>query len=413
MQTDPASKKKVLFLPRWYPNRFDPMPGLFIRRHALSVSEYFEVSIIAVHLNFEKGASFIETEVTRKNGILEISIYIKASTTRIRPIDSFLNLIWLLLAHYSGFRMLYKQSGKPDLLHVNVLTRLGVIALAYKLLTGVPYVITEHWTRYLPGMDNFNGLLRKWLSRKVVWHASAVMPVTLNLQHAMEMHGLVNPHYHVIPNVVDTEKFSPKDHSVDKFRKMFLHVSCFEDKQKNISGILRVLKWLSTRRQDWVCTMTGDGIHYDRLVKYAEELQLKDKFVFFTGLRENDELVELMQKACFQVMFSRFENLPVVIPESFACGVPFVSTNVGGIAEHLHSSLGKLLPSEDEDALLESINFMLDHYEEFDKASIRKYALDHFSNEVIGRQIRDVYLTVLKLQDKSEGEKPGGRDLKM
>jgi len=396
MHPEPASKKKVLFLPRWYPNRFDPMPGLFIRRHAVSVSEYFDVSVLSVHLNFEKGALPYETEVCRKQGILEVHIYTVTSKTGIKQFDSLLNLFRLFVAHYKGFGIVNKESGKPDLIHVNVLTRLGVIAMLYRFMKGVPYVITEHWTRYLPGMDNFRGWLRKLLSRLVVWHASAVMPVTLNLQYAMERHGLANPHYHVIPNVVDTEMFIPKEHTVDKYRKMFLHVSCFDDNQKNISGILRVLKWLSARRQDWVCSMTGEGIHYERLVKYAEELQLKDKFVFFTGLRENHELVELMQQACFQVMFSRYENLPVVIPESFACGVPFVSTDVGGISEHIHRQLGRLIPPEDEDALLESISYMLDHYQEFDKAEIRKYALDHFSNEVIGRQIRDVYFEAFR-----------------
>jgi glycosyltransferase involved in cell wall biosynthesis len=394
MEPDSA-KKRVLFLPRWYPNRFDPMPGLFIQRHALSVSDYVDVSVLSVHMDFGKAAIPYELEISKQSGILEICIYVKASQTGIQLLDSLINLSRFFIAHYKGFRKVHHESGKPDLLHVNVLTRLGFIALIYKILTGTPYVITEHWTRYLPGMDNFKGWLRKSLSRTVARHASAIMPVTLNLQWAMENHGLTNPNYHVIPNVVDTDMFKPREHTVDRFRKMFLHVSCFEDNQKNISGILRVLKWLSTRRQDWVCTMTGDGIHFDKLVRLAEELQLKDKFVFFTGLREDQELVELMQLACFQVMFSRYENLPVVIPESFACGVPFISTDVGGIAEHIHPSLGMLITSEDEDSLLECINNMLDHYSEFDKAEIRKYAVDHFSKEVIGRQIMDVYDRVL------------------
>ncbi|NVO18188.1 MAG: glycosyltransferase [Bacteroidetes bacterium] len=393
-------KKKVLFLPRWYPNRFDPMPGLFIRRHAQSVSMYFEVSVLSVHLNFESSASAYEIEQNQSFGISEICIYTRASRTGVSTLDSLINFFRFVRAHFKGFKLLKKETGKPDLIHVNVLTRLGLIAGIYKMLYGVPYVITEHWTRYLPGMDNFNGWWRKLISRVVVRNASAVMPVTLNLQRAMESHGLTNMNYHVIPNVVDTELFRPKDHIVDKARKMFLHVSCFDDNQKNISGILKVLKWLATRRQDWVCTMTGEGIHYEKLVKMAEDLQLKDKYVYFTGLKENKDLVELMQIACFQVMFSRYENLPVVIPESFACGVPFISTDVGGIAEHIHKSSGILLPSEDEDRLLDALDYMLDHYQEYDKAAIRKYALDHFSQEVIGNQIRDVYEDVWKLKNR-------------
>jgi glycosyltransferase involved in cell wall biosynthesis len=394
MKQSAPARMKILYLPRWYPNRKDPMPGLFIRRHALSVKPYVDVSVLYVHLNFDRDAEKYEIVQAGFEGLNEISIYTRAANTGLDMLDTLLNLIRFFVAHAKGLRLLKQQSFIPDLIHVNVLTRCGFIAWLYKLRYGVPYVITEHWTRYLPGMATYSGRLRQWISRLVVRNASAVLPVTLNLQKAMESHGLTNPNYNVIPNVVDVNLFKPGKSVSDLNSKMILHVSCFDDNQKNISGILRVLKKLSAKRQDWRCTMVGDGIHYQKLVKLAEELRLKDRLVYFTGLRENEELAELMQQACFQVMFSRYENLPVVIPESFACGVPFLSTDVGGIAEHIHGYLGKLIASEDEDALLTAIEYMLDHSASFDKQRIRQYALDHFSQEVIGKQLWDVYFKV-------------------
>ncbi len=396
MNPTQAEPKKILFLPRWYPNRYDPMPGLFIRRHALSVAGNFRVAVLYVHLDTEKRDFAYDFEQTDNLGILELTIYYRSCKSGFRQLASLVNLLRFFIAHFKGFRLLKKEFGKPDLLHVNVLTRLGFIVFIYRIFTGKPYVITEHWTRYLPGMNNFNGFVRKKLTKLVVKHASAVLPVTLNLQQAMQKHGLLNSNYQVIPNVVDTELFKPMDFPASDSRKMFIHVSCFDDRQKNISGILRVLKRLSEKRKDWICTMVGDGIHFDQLMEYAEKLGLKDTFVVFTGLKENKELITLMQKACFQVMFSRYENLPVVIPESFACGVPFISTNVGGIAEHIHKNLGLLIASEDETALLDSIGFMLDSTGKYDKAVIRQYALDHFSNEVIGKQISGVYYQILQ-----------------
>ncbi|MBK7174122.1 MAG: glycosyltransferase [Bacteroidales bacterium] len=390
-----TGKPRILYLPRWYPNRRDPMPGLFIRRHAMSVKDYADIAVLYVHLNFERDTPTYETVVSEEFDIHEVSVYYRASHTNIAFLDSIINLIRFFRAHQIGFQKLKKNNWHPDLIHVNVLTRCGIIALFEKFSKGTPYVITEHWTRYLPGMDNYKGFLRKWLTKRIVRNASAVLPVTQNLQRAMELHGLTNKHYHVIPNVVDINMFKPAKQKNELQSKMILHVSCFDDNQKNISGILRVLKRLAAKRQDWYCTMVGEGIHYNKLVRLAEEMHLKDRFVYFTGLRENEELSELMQQADFQLMFSRYENLPVVIPESFACGVPFLSTNVGGIAEHIHLSLGRLVPSEDEDALLREVEFMLDHPAEFDKQQIRQYALDHFSQEVIGRQIWEVYQEVL------------------
>jgi len=390
-----SSKPKVLFLPRWYPNRYDPMPGLFIERHARSVAGLADIAVLYVHPDDTmKGKSF-ETDISQDEELFQVKIYFRTSQTGIPGFDSFRNLCRLLKYHRKGLKIIKKEFGKPGLLHVNVLTRLGIIALLYKWLTGTPYVITEHWTRYLPHMDNFRGWMRKRLTRIVVRQAAAVMPVTDNLRKAMERHGLLNSNYVIIPNVVDMNVFDIADIPSGSQKKQIIHVSCFEDKQKNISGILRVLKKLSEKRSDWECHMIGEGIHYDILVHQAEESGLKDQFVHFHGLKEGAELARMMAEAGFQVMFSRFENLPVVILESYACGVPVLSTDVGGIREHLTDELGILIPSENEEKLLKKLDYMLDHYKEYKKEKLRAYAQAHFSKEVIGRQLREIYTASL------------------
>jgi glycosyltransferase involved in cell wall biosynthesis len=385
------SKLKVLYLPRWYPHRYDPMPGLFIERHARSVSGLADVAVLYVHQDGNLTSGRMEIDRRKDDELLQIKIYYKPSGFPVPLIRSLINLCRYTRVHYKGLKIIKSEFGRPDLVHVNVLTRLGALALLYKWMTGTPYVITEHWTRYLPHMDNFKGALRKAVTRMVVKRASAVLPVTDNLRKAMERHGLTNANYRIIPNVVDMQMFRIMNEEKSGVVKTFIHVSCFEDKQKNISGILRVLKRLSEQRNDWVCQMIGEGIHLEMLINYAKKLELDDKRVIFMGLKENEELTGIMAGACFQVMFSRFENLPVVILESYACGVPVLSTDVGGIKEHLDQDLGILIPSENEDQLFEKLNYMLDHYQEYSKEKIRDYATEHFSKEVIGKQLFEVY----------------------
>jgi glycosyltransferase involved in cell wall biosynthesis len=290
--------------------------------------------------------------------------------------------------------MIKQEFGKPGIIHVNVLTRLGMLALLYKCVSGTPYVITEHWTRYLPQMENFRGFFRKAVTRMVVKYASAVMPVTENLKFAMEYRGLINRNWRIIPNVVDMEMFHIRENLSGRVKKSFIHVSCFDDRQKNISGILRVLKRLSEQRTDWICGMVGEGIHLENMMAYAKELNIEPGFVIFHGLKEKNDLATMIAESDFQVLFSRYENLPVVILESFACGVPVLSTDVGGIREHLHNEMGLLIRSEDEDKLLDKLNFMLDHHRDYNKQKIREYAKNHFSKEVIGRQLSEVYSAI-------------------
>lgn len=389
-------KLKVLYLPRWYPHRYDPMPGLFIERHARSVSGHTDIAVLYVHQDDKMHGRKMEIERFQDEELMQIKIYYKPFRPSIPLVKPLVNIFNYLRCHYRGIKMIKREFGRPDLVHVNVLTRLGMIALLYKWISGTPYVITEHWTRYLAHMDVFNGAIRKAVTRMVVRNASAILPVTDNLRRAMESHHLYNKNYRIIPNVVDMKMFDIRMSKKENDHTEFIHVSCFEDKQKNISGLLRVLKKLSEIRTDWSCQMVGDGIHLEMLIKCAKELDIEGKFVFFHGLKENDELAKLMAEANFQVMFSRYENLPVVILESYACGVPILSTDVGGIKEHLNKDLGLLIPSENEDELLKKLLFMLDHHHEYVKEKIREYAMDHFSKEVIGGQLADVYKSVIE-----------------
>ncbi|MBE9482042.1 MAG: glycosyltransferase family 4 protein, partial [Bacteroidetes bacterium] len=156
-----------------------------------------------------------------------------------------------------------------------------------------------------------------------------------------------------------------------------------------------VIKRLSEQRDDFECYMIGDGVDFEVLKHYSDKLGLTDKFVFFAGLKENDELVEAMNDADFMIMFSNYENLPVVILESYSCGVPVISTKVGGIHEHLNENLGLLVKPKDEDEFYEKINFFLDNLNKYNKDKIRKYSVDHFSNEVIGQSLYEVYKQIL------------------
>ncbi len=394
MKTEDSKQIKVLYLPRWYPNRYDPMPGLFIERHARSVAHLAEISVLYVHADETLKNHKFDISKTEDEELFQVKVYYRYSKSGIGFYDKIINILRFMISHKKGYSVIKKHSGKPDLIHVNVLTRLGILAFLLKLFAGRPYVITEHWTRYLPATNFFDGFIRKLATRIVVRHASAVLPVTLNLQRAMESHGLINRNYKVIPNVVDIEKFKPMPQKLVKDQTTMVHVSCFEDNQKNISGLLRVLKRLSLSRQDWNCQMVGVGIDFIKLKNYADQLNLKEPFVCFHGLKENEQLVELMSRADFQVMFSRYENLPVVILESFACGVPVLSTNVGGIYEHINDDLGILIPSEDEEELFDKLNKMIDNRLQYNKNIIRKYAEEHFSETVIGKQLYEVYKQV-------------------
>ena len=395
MKNKPANRRlSVLFLPRWYPHRYDPMMGLFIGRHGVSVLPHADVSVLYVHADDKLSGKTIDIEQS-DDDLFTVRVYFKKSTFRPTFLANLINLYRFFLSHYLGWKLIRKSQPKPDLVHVHVLTRCGIVALISKILMRIPYVITEHWTRYLPTTDTYHGAFRKFLTRVVVKHASAVMPVTANLRDAMIANGLKNNNYVVIPNVVDVDKFQPVKRAPDSDKKTMVHLSCFTDKQKNISGVLRVIKKLSAKRDDFVLKLIGDGEDFAAMKSLADQLGLTGRFVEFTGLKENEELVELLSSANLMIMFSNYENLPVVILESYSCGVPVISTRVGGIHEHMNDSLGKLVEMQNERQFLKALENFLEDPGLYRSDKIRKYAVDHFSNEVIGNSIYKVYSEVI------------------
>jgi len=396
MNKQSTDRLHILYLPKWYPHKYDPMPGLFIERHGISTLPFNDVSVLYVHADNNQKKPVYEFVFSKDEPLNTIRIYYKRAATGFSPLNTLINSCRFVRSHLKGIREIRKRYGKIDIIHVHVLTRHGVIALWEKIRHGIPFVVTEHWTRYLPSTNTFNGAFRKWMTRIVAGRASAIMPVTANLRDAMIDCGLKNKNYIVIPNVVDINMFSPDPDKKAGEKVRIIHVSCFDDQQKNISGITRVIKRLSEKRQDFSVDMVGEGIHYDELLAYGDEMGVKDTYATYFGLRENEALAELMKAADFMIMFSRYENLPVVILESYACGVPVISTDVGGIREHMNEDLGLLLDSEDEDAFYKILDNMLDNYRNYSAEKIREYAVSHFSNEVIGKQLSEVYRAVAK-----------------
>jgi glycosyltransferase involved in cell wall biosynthesis len=381
---------KVLFLARWYPDRYDPMTGLFIKRHAEVAAGFADVAVLYLRAAPEEKRSFVVVQ-TRENNVNTVIVYYGT-----KPGFTFLPAktraaILFVLAFIKGYRFLLEKWGRPDLIHVNVLTRLGIFALWLRIFSGIRYVITEHWSRYLPITGTYTGFFRKIFTKIIVRNALTVSTVSQNLATAMQSHGLSNNRYMVLPNVVDTDSYLPDPRKQKSEKIRFVHISCFEDRSKNISGLLNVISKLTALRNDFECFMVGEGIDLDRMKALATELGLTENHLTFTGLLENEKLIEAYQSSRFMVMFSNYENMPVVISESFSCGLPVVATSVGGIPEYANQTNGKLVNAADETALLAAIDYMLDHYNDFDKDLIRKNALEIFGKQAVAEKLQELY----------------------
>lgn len=354
-----------------------------MRKHALAASRHHRIDVLFIKP--EPGLNMVQWEEHEEGNLHEHYLYYPYSRHRIVRLLRFARMF------KRGFKRLLKENGKPDLVHLHVITIWGIMTLWIKLRYRIPYVVTEHWSRYLRG--SFNGRLDLRLSRYVAKKARCIMPVSLNLQQAMQKCGFQG-NYNVIPNVVDDFFFQPSPLPVSQ-TKTFLHICCFDEAAKNNFGLMRTIRKLLQSRSDFRLIMVGDGKDRTATENYASSLGLTETHVSFAGKMQPDALSKTLAKCNFSVLFSNYENLPVVVCESLACGKPVVATNVGGISEMVNDSNGLLVSPKDEEALCSALSQMLDTYSQYSPEEISRQA-QRFSFEQVGKQLNLIYLEAIK-----------------
>lgn len=376
----------IIHLLSWSPTEDNPTLGNFCLRHIQTVSDQSDSLVLNVQ-RVNHSIKNIEINLQNVDNYRQLNINIKDCTAYGKTINKLVNTYRMFKAYNYGLRYINKHLFRPDLVHLHVALPAGKIALYWKYRYGLSYVLSEHWSIYLPqdmrlGKDKISKLLLA-----ITNHASIIMPVNENLKRHMMDCG-VKSDFQVIPNVVDTALFNIKEKNVTD-KKQILHISSLIDKEKNFSGLLRVIKRVRFFRNDFVLNVVHSSSH-QAFEQYVLENDLKDCIVFH-GRKTEIEIASYYQQADFFVLFSHFENLPCVVLESFACGLPVVATKVGELPYIINKERGRLVPAGDEEALYHEINFMLDHYTEFSKTEIRKYALEHYTKENIKHQLINIY----------------------
>ena len=382
---------KILFVPRWYPCLTDPMPGLFIQRQAEALAKKYSVQVISVHP---------DPACTKKYEIVNsIEKSVKVCRVYYRTIQNLpafsklVNFFHYVKAHHLGYMSLEPFSA--DIINGHILTREIFFAWYMAGKQNRPYVISEHWSRYFPANGTYHGLFRKWLTGFLIKKSSGLIAVSDSLAMAMKAVNLVHRNTVVVPNLVDVSVFIPPINKPAQEKAVIMHVSCFEDKSKNISGFLEAIAGLYKQRSDFRVILVGDGPDYLAMRKFAFSLGLNDAQVEFTGLKQHSELIMLYQTASFVVQTSRYETFGTVVIEALSCGLPVVSTNTGVAASVINDSNGIIIQQSSVNEIVMAIKHMLNIYSTFDSRKLHESVAGNFSEDAISEQLTGIYLEII------------------
>jgi glycosyltransferase involved in cell wall biosynthesis len=386
------SRKKILWLVSWYPNKLSPFNGDFIKRHAEAVSLYHDVQVIYVIRDAEGVITKnILIEESVKDGLAEKVVYYYNSPVGLSILDKYLS--------ETKYRKLFKQavvdyidkSGIPALSHVHVGMKAGVIAQWFKKKNAVPYVISEHWSGFLPEADDMitdHPFYIKALWKKIIAGASSVSTVSHYLAEAVKKYTGF-PQIHVIPNVVDTIIFYPTGLRENDLR--FIHISGLEE-LKNVPAIIEA--FVIVQKKYISATLTIVGPENKQLKALVNKLQLKENVLFCTEVPQQ-QLAELIRQSVALILYSRYETFGCVIIEANACGVPVIVSDIPVFHETVIEGLnGTFAKRNNPQSLAEKMIETITKKDSFDRSSIAATSLK-YRYEKIGKQFSDWYEQVL------------------
>jgi glycosyltransferase involved in cell wall biosynthesis len=291
----------------------------------------------------------------------------------------------------SAYRRLRDGGFRPDVIHAHVYGA-AVPAAIIAGWSRIPLVVSEHYS----GVAHRS--LRPVEARKARYayqRAARILPVSRFLQEAIRSYGVDRP-FEIVPNVVDTSVFFPRDGKPrGENERRLLFVGNLEPSHlKGFPTLLRALARLRERRKNWELDVIGGGLERAHHEMSAADLGLSEQ-VKFHGPRPKAEVAQAMRNADLLVLPSRIDNLPCVIVEAQASGLPVVATTVGGIPELVDERSGRLLQPDDPSALAEALDDTLANLEKFDGSAISASARARYGLDVVGKQLSKIYAGVL------------------
>jgi len=150
-----------------------------------------------------------------------------------------------------------------------------------------------------------------------------------------------------VANIFDPERFKFKERK--PLRPIFLSNRNLYPLY-NVACILRAFAKIQHTYPDARLIIAGDGSQRPSLEALARDLKLQN--VEFRGRVAPHKMHELYDEAHIFLNSSNIDNMPGSILESFATGMPVVSTSAGGIRCIVtHEQTGLLVPRNDHDAM--------------------------------------------------------------
>jgi glycosyltransferase involved in cell wall biosynthesis len=214
------------------------------------------------------------------------------------------------------------------------------------------------------------------------------------LQKKFIEHG-INKKIITIPNFINLESYQPGESNSG--------YCLFAGRLVDYKGVRTLIEAAKLNRQARIL-IAGDGELADEIRKAVLEHQLDN--VTLLGFVEPMELMRLMSFANFTIFPSEwYENYPMSIIESFACGKPVIASDIGALPDLVVDKWnGLLFEPGNAVQLADQIQYLFDHPEDAIEMGKHghEFVLTNNDPETHCRQVMQVYQSLLHSSLKTQ-----------
>jgi colanic acid/amylovoran biosynthesis glycosyltransferase len=287
------------------------------------------------------------------------------------------------------FARIIHDDGRILHIHSHYASHPCTLAFVASRLTRIPFSFTAHahdiWEDRLFLRDKINA--SKFL----------ITCTYYGRQELLKIEGIKNKEkIQTIYHGVDTDKFRPKNDRVNRETFTILNIGRLV-KDKAQKNLIEACKLLKEEGYIFECLIVGDGPLMKELKGYINENQL-DKEIKLIGKVFQEQICEIYGMADIFVLTSVRENLPNVLLESLAMGIPVIATNIAGIPELIKDKVtGILIELNDPHQLAEKIKLLIKDKrlaKELSENGRKSVCMNFDTNDMINK-LEKIYLQLL------------------
>ncbi len=255
----------------------------------------------------------------------------------------------------------------------------------------IPYSFTAHANDIFAPRDFVVSLA------KLIANAAAVVTVSdYAVRLLQERFPGSAAKIHRVYNGVDLSRFTQTDFGSEP--PVIISIGRLIEK-KGFSDLIGASALLHARGRRFTCRIIGEGPLEESLRTQIAANDL-EKWVELIGPQSQAEIAAQLAHAtafvlpCTHDADGGMDNLPTVIMEAMAAGLPVISTPLGGIPEMIEDGVnGELVPERAPAAVAVAIERLLDDRQRAQSRGIRgrEIAREKFSIETSAKQLREIF----------------------